>query len=1062
MLGSFAVEIEDTTLGPREWRLRRARHLVAMLAMASGQNLARDRVLEALWPGQDPTTAVHNLHQAMYVARRALRHPGARDLLVLEGDQVSLCPGELVPVDVVEFEQRAAVALASDDPHLLAEADQLYAGDLLPELPYAEWAVERRQTLRAAHHAVLVRLAEAEARDGRTEAAQLGLQRVLAEDPAHEAAARASMRLLAKAGRRSAALERYEVLRDALLEAYGTDPDEQSRQLFRELLTGQGPPLPLGGRLPAPVTSFVGRARELADVEGLVGRYRLVTLTGPGGCGKTRLAVEVARTVGGDYEQGAWFVDLGALTDPRLVPDAVADALELTPGAAPSPVRSLALQLRSWRALVVLDTCEHLLPACIELADSLLAHCPGLHLLATSRQPLHVSGETSFRVPSLALPPSSGQDDGRGAVAEIASFAAVHLFVDRAREIRTDFLLTPDNVGAVARLCRSLDGIPLAIELAAARVVVLEPQEIVERLDRVLAVLASGTAGPDRHATIRATLEWSHDLLAPDEQQLLHRLSCFAGSFDLPAVEAVCGTAPLKGDLVDLLDRLIDKSLVLVVRVPGGTRYRLLDTVRQLGQEKLAAAGHTDAVASRHCAHYLAVAQRLDPDYGSARQDTVLSRFDRDHDNFRAALQWAVERSPESSLALAASLWRYWFLRCHVAEGGHWMDRVLDAAPEASVARAEALVGLTGLNARRGLSERIRYQAADAVQVMEQLDDPGGVALHQLVQATMVWATHDVTTAEAIAELVATDARALGRLDLVAASTWLRAHCALTREDDLAADRLLEACLLQLDEVDPRCPPFLAVITPCVLPVPVAGRLVPIHEESMLVGRRVGAALARSFVHAARAYPPRLRGDLGEACSAATQAVRQFDGLGDQLGRAQALNLLGCIARDDRRFVDAERHLLDSHALRHDIGDRRGEWVTRGNLALSHALQGDRAGGCEEATACLAAFEAVEDQPSIANTLGLLGALALASGDTAGARGWYSRAVTGFVHQSWPRVEAWYRILLAELCVEDGDPTAARPEVDAAETLLRLQRSRIAGERLNALRTRVDAGAQRC
>ena len=779
LLGGFAVEIEDTTVGPREWRLRRAWQLVAMLALATGQRTARDRVLESLWPGQDPTAAVHNLHQAMYTARRTLRHPGARDLLVLEGDQVLLCPAESVQVDVVEFERRAALALASDDPRLLAEADQLYTGDLLPELPYADWAGERRGTLRAAHHAVLVRLAEAQAHDGRTEAAQLGLERVLAEDPAHEAAVRASMRLLVKAGRRSAALERYEILRDALLEAYGTDPDEQSRQLFRELLTGQGPPLPLGGRLPAQPTSFVGRTRELADIVGLVGRHRLVTLTGPGGCGKTRLAVEVARTVECDYEQGAWFVDLGALTDPRLVPDAVADALELTPGAAPSPVRSLVLQLRSWRALVVIDTCEHLLVACAELMDGLLADCPGLNVLATSRQPLHATGETSFWVPSLALPPSPDDDDGTAPVAGTASFAAVQLFVDRAKEIRADFLLTLDNAGAVARLCRSLDGIPLAIELAAARVVVLEPKEIVERLDRVLAVLASGTAGPDRHATIRATLEWSHDLLSPDEQQLLHRLSCFAGSFDLPAAEAVCGAPPLAGDLVDLLYLLIDKSLVLVVRVPEGTRYRLLDTVRQLSREKLAAAGHTDAVASRHCAHYLSVAQRLDPDHGSAHQDTVLSRFDRDHDNFRAALRWSVDRSPTSALALAASLWRYWFLRCHVAEGGHWMDRVLDAAPGASQARAEVLVGLTGLNARRGLSERIRYQAADAVHVMEQLDDPGGVALHQLVQATMLWATHDVTAAEALAERVAADARALGRLDLVAAATWLGAHCAL-------------------------------------------------------------------------------------------------------------------------------------------------------------------------------------------------------------------------------------------------------------------------------------------
>jgi hypothetical protein len=390
------------------------------------------------------------------------------------------------------------------------------------------------------------------------------------------------------------------------------------------------------------------------------------------------------------------------------------------------------------------------------------------------------------------------------------------------------------------------------------------------------------------------------------------------------------------------------------------------------------------------------------------------------------------------------------------------MERVLEAAPEVSSARAEALVGLTGLNARRGLSEQIRYQAADAVAVMEKLDDPGGIALHRLVQASMVWATHDVSAAEALIDRVAADAQALGRLDLVAAATWLRAHCALTREDDLAADKSLLECLLQLDEVDPRCDPFFGVVTPCVVPVPVAGRVVPMYEESLLVGRRVGVALARGFVHAARAYPPRLRGDLGAARSSASQAVRHFDGLGDQLGRAQALHLLGCIARDERRFDESERHLLDAYSLRHEIGDRRGEWMTRANLALANACRGDEARGREEALACLGAFEAVEDQPSIANTLGLLGALALVSGSRTDARAWYSRAVTGFVRQSWPRIEAWHRIVLAELCLEDGDPRAARPEVLAAEDLLRLQGAQIAGDRLNVLRMRLDADAGSC
>jgi predicted ATPase len=1060
VLGGFRVEIEGATVGPREWRLRRARHLVAMLALAQGQRVPRDRLLEALWPEQDPATAGHNLHQAMYVARRALRHSGNGDLLTIDADQVVLSPSGVVEVDAVEFERRAAAALAAADGALLAEADDLYTGDLLPELPYADWAAERRTALREAHHAVLVGLAETQAQDGSTEAAQLVLERVLVEDPVHEGAVRASMRLLAKVGRRSAALERYEALREGLLEVYGTDPDAQSRRLFRDLLNTREPTEESPSRLPSPATSFVGRERELRDVGELVRHGRLVTLIGPGGCGKTRLAIEVARAVGSAHAHGARFIDLGALSDGERVPDVVADALELRPGAGADPLRSLALQLRFWRTLIVLDTCEHLRSACAELVEALMAQCPDVHFLATSREPLHAAGEVRFRVPSLALPPAGeGWTDEAGAE-RVAGFGAVRLFVERAQQVRPRFALTDDNAESVVRLCRSLEGIPLAVELAAARVVLLEPAEIVERLDRALSVLASGEPGRNRHASIRAALDWSHDLLSADEQVLLHRLSCFAGSFDLRAVEAVCGGTPLGHDLVDQLSRLVDKSLVLVGRRPGGTRYRLLDTVRQFGNEKLTQAGDADVVAARHCAHYLSEAQRLDPEHGDAPQDQVLGLLEREHDNFRAALGWSIEHNPDSALALTASLWLFWFLRCQVVEGGQWADRALEAAPAPSRARAQALVGLTGLNARRGLSDRIRNQAADAVRVMEQLDDRGGVALHQLVHASMMWATHDVAEAERLVGEVIDSAGDLGRPELLAAATWLQAHCALTRENGDTAERLLGECLAQLGEVDPRCAPFLTIVTPCVVLVPVAGRLLPSHEESLLVGRRVGTAQAIGFVLAARGYALRLRDDLGAAAAAVTQAVRQFEGLGDKLGRAQALNQLGCIARDERRFEDAETCLREAYALRHEVGDRRGEWMTRANAAFSRSLQGDIVGGRDQALTCLAAFEAVEDMPSIANTLGILGALALASGDLAQAREWYSRTVTGFVRQSWPRVEAWYRIVLAEVSVELGDERAARSEVAGAATLLKLQRSLLAQERLDALCRRLDLSSR--
>jgi tetratricopeptide (TPR) repeat protein len=430
--------------------------------------------------------------------------------------------------------------------------------------------------------------------------------------------------------------------------------------------------------------------------------------------------------------------------------------------------------------------------------------------------------------------------------------------------------------------------------------------------------------------------------------------------------------------------------------------------------------------------------------------------LDSEHDNFRAALRWALTSEPAHALELAASLWRFWFLRCHVVEGGDWVERALAAAPAPTLVRAKALIGLTGLNARRGRSDNVRSLSAAAAAIMTQVGEPAEAAAYRLVHATMVWATFDVEEAERIAGQVRTVATKLGRPDLLAGSSWVLAQCALTREDPATADQLLERCLTELADPQMGTHPFLPVVTPCSVVVPVAGRLVPSYEESLLLGRRVGSVQGVGLVLAAMGYAARLIGDLAEASSVVGQAAQHFDVLGDDLGKAQSLNQLGCVLRDAGDFDQGAVHLSQAVAIRHRLGDRRGEWMARANLALLSARRGDIEDGRRAGRACLAAFQGVQDRPSIANAWATLANIELAGGDIRAARDLYDRAIAEFADQSWPRVEAWHRLVAAELCAELGEHARAKRELLQARVLLRRQRCAAAIRRLDNVQASLD------
>ncbi len=474
--------------------------------------------------------------------------------------------------------------------------------------------------------------------------------------------------------------------------------------------------------LPAPLTSLVGREQEVAAIVTLLRErgVRLLTLTGPGGIGKTRLALQAATDLATAYPQGVWLVELAPLTEPTLAPQMVAATLGVHEEAGRSLVATLCERVGDRRLLLVLDNCEHLVDACAALAAALLRACPAAQLLATSREGLMVAGETTYRVPSLALPdPHHPPPPG-----DLLRYAAVRLFVERARMRRPDFTLSGDNADALVRICSRLDGIPLALELAAAKINVLTAQNIADRLEDCFRVLSGGfrTALP-RQQTLQASLDWSYNLLAEPERALLRRLSVFAGGWMLEAAEAVCAGEGMEDrDVLPLLAQLVDKSLVHVENADGNARYRLLEVVRQYGREKMGADREQAAVQDRHVAWYVALARQAEPELTGPEQAAWLERLEAEHDNLRAALRWGIqERGSAAGVRLAGLLWRFWDMRGLLTEGRGWLEAALARDDVPAVARASALIGAANLAWTQGDYQRAMDLSERSVAMQRRL-----------------------------------------------------------------------------------------------------------------------------------------------------------------------------------------------------------------------------------------------------------------------------------------------------------------------------------------------------
>ena len=1029
VLGGFSVRVGSRTV-PDAWRLRKSKILVKLLVVADGHRVHRDVLTEVLWPGVDPGAAANNLHQALHAARRALAPVGSppANALHLRDDIVSLSPGGGLVVDAEVFAAAARRALGSGSVEDFRGALDLYAGELLPEDRNADWAVPHRERLTALYESLRVGLARSLLERGSSGEAVMLLEPLAGSRSTDEPLHRLLIAALDQSGRRWDALDTYERLRTALDEEYAAAPEPATRRLYRRIVSGQMPARPaVVCNLPAATTSFIGRRREIADLLALAERTRLLTLSGPGGVGKTRLGIEVARRLANSDEvaDGVWLVDLSGVRDGRLVPAATAASLGLTLTGARPTTAALVKQLADKKMVVMLDNCEHLPEASADLVLALLERCPGVIVLATSREPLRLPGEMVWRVPSLQLPDPPADADP----AQLIRTESVQLFLERARDAAPGFRLDASTALPVARICRRLDGIPLALELAASRTAHLAPAELAARLDDALGTLTSHIRGvPDRQATLAATLDWSHELLAADERAVLRRMSVFAGGCTLEAAEEVCAGG-LSEPVASVISRLVDKSLVAADTAGEQVRFRLLEIVRQYAAGHLVTAGELAERRHRHALWYAGRAESLDPDTGGGVVGEPSLWFGVEAGNLRVALSESLSEMPDQALVIAVAAWRAWLDRGMHAEGLRWLNQALQACPAPSARRARALFATGVFGMRLGRLWHVSPIGAQIAALARELDDPRSLAeaLHQ--HSLLAWTAAQWDEATRLAGEASAAARDIASVR--ASHDHLLALLALSRSDASTAEAQLDGSVAALGQVPPDAPPFFSVCTLGWSVGSVDELLFAVFEESMLVGRRVGSEQARGYVLATQALAARMAGRSGDANALLQRALWIFEALGDRAGQAHILAQRGHLLRERHDPAAARECFRSAADLRAALPDQRGTTMALTGLALAEADLGHdhraRALGQE---ACRI-LDRSGDVPGHHGALNNLAVIEVIVGRPAQATDALERSLALGVPDT-QRSVGWQQILLAGLRQRSGDPAAATAALTTA------------------------------
>jgi predicted ATPase/DNA-binding SARP family transcriptional activator len=791
ILGPLEVRADGRALelgGPKP------RALLAMLALHPNQPVSAERVAVALWGEDTPPRAVKTVQVYVARLRKALGDP---DVLVTTpaGYRLRVRPGEL---DAERFESlvadgREALAAGRGDDAAVAlrAALELWRGAPLAELASAPFAPAEIARLEEQHRAAVELRVEADLTAGRHAELVGELQQLTSQHPWRERLHAQLMLALYRSGRQADALEAYRRAREVLVEQLGIEPGAELHDLHEAILahdpaldappaTGGGPSDERDRTLPAPPNHTIGREHDLAALGERLrsNSVRVLTLTGPGGVGKTRLALEAARAVAADFADGAHLVSLAAVQQPEAVPAAIVSTLGIVMLAGESADQAAERFLAAKHLLLIADNFEHVLAAA-PFIGGLLGACPALTVLATSREPLTLHAEQRYPVAPLALPDLARPEDPQ----TLAGVDAVALFTERARAHDPDFQLGDGNAAAVAEICRRVDGLPLAIELAAARCGLLSPGEIADRLGAQLGALGAGARdAPARQQTLRATIDWSHELLTDDERACFACFAVFAGGATVEAAETVTSAS------LDTLDRLVAKSLLVRRQsTHAPTRLAMLETIRAYASERFAAAADNDVVQERHYRHYLALAQRHGTEqalWGTSHKEH-LAQLDADIDNVHRALGWAVgQGSAERALAMCAALSCYWWMRDRHADAVDWVAKALtlpgaDAHPALRVRALDAAALALWI---LGRPDDETSTVAEAEAVARQLGDPG--ILSRVLEARAIRAAR------------------IGRLDLADTLADEAVRCAAEAEDDWAMAMAVYAKAMSSPTID--------------------------------------------------------------------------------------------------------------------------------------------------------------------------------------------------------------------------------------------------------------------
>jgi len=718
---------------------RKVLALLAYLAVSREQH-TRAFLSALLWPEYDQDKAFTNLRHILWEAQQSI----GEGWITASRDTIGLNRDAEIWLDVAHFEAMIAQSLTQNDVplriSLLVDSIKLYRNHFLTGfslkdvLQFNEWAFAQSENLRHQLARALTMLADDYCSLGQAETAIPHAQRLIALDPLNEVSHRQLMNIYIQAGQHNAALRQYQTCEKLLRKELGVDPQPETRAHYKQIRKGeikQTQPaikketITPRHNLPFQLSKFIGREKELNEITSLIASHRLVTLTGTGGIGKTRLSLKVGEHLLDEYADGVWLVELAPLSAPALVLQTVAIQFNLVEGSEELLTEKLIHVLRPRTLLLILDNCEHLLDACAQLANTLLRNCPNLKIIATSREPLGITGEAQYHVPPMALP------DIQQLLEKILGYESVQLFEERARLVQGNFSLTMENASSITRICHRLDGIPLAIELAAARVNLLSTEQIALRLDESFNLLTGGSRITlPRHQTLRASIDWSWNLLSDPERILLRRLSIFAGGWTLDAAEVVCtGNDIGPNQVLDVMTQLTAKSLVVVNQAEGrDRRYRLLEMIRQYARDKLVEVGEEENIYEKHLNYFLNISQQIEYELVRYQQMEWYARTNDELDNVRVALEYAGKSNRvEAGLYISARIRNFWEY-FDMNEGMRWLSEFLGRpeSKEFPVARVRALYANGWFKALSNQFDESRSAAEECMALSRTCGDQYG------------------------------------------------------------------------------------------------------------------------------------------------------------------------------------------------------------------------------------------------------------------------------------------------------------------------------------------------